>query len=396
MYLPRELEEKVLRVFGSKFILIRGPRRSGKTTLLKRIKEIRGGEYVTFEDPIAREAFLRDPIGFVKERGTPLYLDEVQYLGEEGAKALKLIYDRLGEGPVVLTGSGAFDIKMDLLRYLVGRVYLFDLLPLRFSEVASWEGKDTFLIYKRGHKRFERLLEGEEKLPERSESLEKLYDLYCIWGGYPEIVINKDRELLSSLVTTTIEEDIIKYFSLREGKKLWNVVKRLAVITGNLLDYSSLGVSYPTAQEYLSILERSFVLKTIPTFSTNKLTELTKREKVYFYDSGFRNQLIGTFSGIEERPDGGATLENSVWTQLTKYGEVLYWRTKSKAEVDFILRRVDGSIIPVEVKITGKITPSLLSFIEKYQPEIALVLSQDTFEKKVKNTTVYGIPYYYI
>ncbi|MCD6279631.1 ATP-binding protein [Candidatus Micrarchaeota archaeon] len=396
MYLFRELEDKVLNVFGKKIIIIRGPRRSGKTTLLKRIKELKGGEYITFEDPITIEAFLRDPIEFIRERGTPLYLDEIQYLGEDGARALKLIYDKLGQEPIIVSGSGAFDIKMNLLKYLVGRVYIFDMLPLNFGEVVEWKSKEASFLYSQGHKKIYGIFKGKDKLPEKSESLEKLYEEYCVWGGYPEIVITKDRELLSSLVTTTIEEDIIKYFSLRESKKLWNVVKRLAVITGNLLDYSSMGVSYATAQEYISILERSFVVKTLPTFSTNKLIELTKREKVYFYDSGFRNQLIGIFSGIRERPDGGATLENSIWVQLQEYGNVSYWRTKSKAEVDFIIGMEDGSVIPIEVKLTGKITPSLLSFIKKYQPDIALVLSKDTFEKKVDDTMVYGVPYYYI
>ena len=106
--------------------------------------------------------------------------------------------------------------------------------------------------------------------------------------------------------------------------------------------------------------------------------------------------MIGVFSGIRERPDGGATLENSIWVQLQEYGNVSYWRTKSKAEVDFIIGMEDGSVIPIEVKLTGKITPSLLSFIKKYQPDIALVLSKDTFEKKVDDTMVYGVPYYYI
>ncbi len=390
-YLPRELEEVLLKQWGAKrFFTIRGPRRSGKTTLLKRLQQLKGGSYISFESPSLREEFLRDPLGFVESFGDLLFLDEVQYLGEEGARALKLVYDE-SEAKVVISGSGAFDVRMKLLAYLVGRTYIYDLLPLSFSEVARWGGRPHWAFYERGHRAFLGLLEGKGSLPQKSAVLERLFTHYTIWGGYPEVVLKPSREELESIVATTIEEDVVRYFSLRSSRKMWDFVRKLAALTGQLLHPSTLGVSYVTAEEYLAILERSFVVATLPAFSTNKLVELSKARKPYFYDNGFRNALLGLYHS-----QNGFSLENAVFRQLLKYGEVLHWRSRSKAEVDFVLRR-EGQVIPVEVKVgKGRVTRSLRSFVERYRPSVAIVISRDVWEKRLGDTVVYGIPPYYL
>ncbi len=392
-YLPREVESLILERWEAKrFFVIRGPRRSGKTTFLKHLNRIKGGTYITLESPSMREQFLRDPLSFVEALEAPIFLDEVQYTGERGAQALKLIYDE-SDKKLVISGSGAFDVRMKLLAYLVGRTFIYDLLPLSFSEVAAWKGAPHRAFYERGNHRFRALLEGrEETLPEPSPLLEELFNHYTIWGGYPEVVLGGGKEELEAIVTTTIEEDVIRYFSLRAHSKMWGFVRKLAALAGRIVSLSTFGVSYKTAEEYLAILERSFIVKPVHTFATNKLVELTKAKKVYFYDNGFRNALLGTYSPMGE----GFVLENAVFRQLLKYGEVLYWRTRSKAEVDFVVRR-EGEVVPVEVKAgEGRLTRSLKAFIERYHPPVAIVISRDVWEKQLGDTVVYGIPPYYL
>ena len=394
-YKPRWLEGELLSLWEKKrLFVIRGPRRSGKTTLLKKLQEEKGGTYITFEHPSERAAFLAHPLEYVESYPSPLFLDEIQYLGEEGAQALKLVYDE-SDVKMVVSGSGAFDIAMKLPRYLVGRAYFFDLLPLSFGEYAAWHSPLAATLYEKGHKAFLALLEGEGEPPQPSPVLEELYRSYLVWGGYPEVVVKGKKEL-ESIVATTIDEDIIRFFGLRERRLMWQTVRRLAVLMGKLLKWSTLGVSYKTAQEYVSILESSFVVRLLPAFSTNPLVELTKAEKVYFYDNGFRNALL-QFFWEGDRPDKGELVENATFRQLLQLPyQLSYWRTKSKAEVDFILKTERGPI-PVEAKHGGgKMPRSLLSFIERYKPPVAFLLSPEPFEKRVGETAVYGVPPYYL
>ncbi|NPA22170.1 MAG: AAA family ATPase, partial [Candidatus Micrarchaeota archaeon] len=139
MYLPRELEKELLQHWEEKRIfIIRGPRRSGKTTLLKHLQQIKGGTYISMESSPMLEQFLKDPLGFVKGLEDPIFLDELQYGGEQASKALKQIYD-LTDKRIIVSGSGAFDLKTNIQAYLVGRAYIYDLLPLSFREFVEWK-----------------------------------------------------------------------------------------------------------------------------------------------------------------------------------------------------------------------------------------------------------------
>ncbi len=393
---PRKLLDEVLGFWDSKAIhIIRGPRRSGKTTLLLHLNELKGGTYITFEDPGEREDFLTDPIGYISKTPQPVFLDEFQYLGEKGGQALKRVYDKLHRKGLrlVISGSGAFDIKTNINRYLVGRAYFYQLLPLSFEEYVNWKRPNLYTQYLEGHKLLEDILSGKTVDPPLpSKRLEELFKDYLVFGGYPEVVLKGETKELDSITFTTIEEDIITYFGLRESLKVWNVSRRLASIIGNLLEHSSLGVDYRTAEHYLSILKQSYIIDLIPPFYTNKLTELTKAKKLYFVDLGFRNSLLEKYQPYDRRDDLGPLLENFVFRQLIEK-RVKYWRTKNKAEVDFIL--TGDATVPIEVKSgRGRPTRSLYSFTTRYKPKTAIVVG---FEPSVikKATPIYTIPPYY-
>ncbi len=393
-YLPRDLEAELLSLWEKKrFFIIEGPRRSGKTTLLKRLQSLKGGTYISFDSPAERVDFLRDPTAYLPSKGEgPYFLDEIQYLGEEGAQALKLIYDQTPHR-VVASGSGAFSVKMKLKAYMVGRAYFKTLLPLSFGEFVRWREPNLFSIYQEGHAMVEAVLRGEgAEPPEPSERLKALFHEYAVYGGYPEVVL-KGREELLQIANTAVEEDILHYFSRLDAYKVWNVVRRLAAIAGEILRYSTLGVSQRTAEHYLSIFSYAHLIYLLTPYFTNPLKELTKSPKVFFYDVGIRNALIGNLSPLEVRPDRGQVVEVAVARQLV--GERLhYWRTKSKAEVDLVVVRERP--IPVEVKAgEGRITRSLLSFIESYRPPTAVVVGYEPSLREKGGVPIYTIPPYY-
>ena len=397
-FLPRALTKEILHYWDNKAIhVIRGPRRAGKTTLMKYLHRIKGGTYVSFENPSERQDFLSDPIGYVKNYEMPLFLDEVQLLGKGRGRVFKRIYDELSDESLklILTGSGAFDIKLELSGALVGRAYFYDLLSLSFGEYVHWVKPNLISLYKKGHNALARLFKGElvDEFP-ISRRLEELLKFYLILGGYPEVVLKKDSRELLSIVNTTIEEDIVNYFGLRESMKIWQAIQRLAALSGQLLELSSLSVSYKTAKHYLSIFRYSYVLGELTTFSTNKMVELSKAVKIYFYDTGFRNAVLNKLQPYDVRDDLGPLMETFVFRQLVNK-EIHYWRTKNKAEVDFVILE-NGHPIPIEVKSgAGRLTKSLYSFIQRYKPEIAIVVGFKPEKVKKDQTWIYVVPPYY-
>ena len=188
-----------------------------------------------------------------------------------------------------------------------------------------------------------------------------------------------------------------------------SLIKILASQTGNILNYSeiasTLGVSLPTVKNYLWYLEKTFIIQKISPYFKNIRKEITKSPTVYFNDLGLRNYALGIFGQVNRPDDFGFLFQNFIFNLLkTKIqfsaAKINFWRTKEKAEVDFVINW-GGKIIPIEVKYQGFKKPttgrSLRSFINKYQPEKALVITKD-FEQKLKinKTTIEFLPFWQI
>ena len=143
--------------------------------------------------------------------------------------------------------------------------------------------------------------------------------------------------------------------------------------------------------------EKTFITFPVPPFFRNRRTELVKNPKIYFYDLGLRNSLIDNFLPIESRTDKGFLTENFVATTLKSAGkELRFWRTKNKAEVDFVWEK-GGKLMACEVKagIEKNIPASLISFVEKYSVQKAFVINASKGEKKkIGQTPIYFIPYW--
>ncbi len=171
--------------------------------------------------------------------------------------------------------------------------------------------------------------------------------------------------------------------NIPEDYKLTRLIQALALQIGNMLNYNELsvltGFSHRDLLKYFNILEKTFIVSRSYTYHTNKRTELVKTPKIFFLDNGFRNIVLKNFQPLKERPDKGSLYENFVASELIKSEiGIKYWRTKAKAEVDFIIES-NGKVIPLEVKSDlneSKITKSFHSFLEKYKPSNGIILSE--------------------
>ncbi|MEM0492696.1 MAG: ATP-binding protein [Candidatus Thermoplasmatota archaeon] len=414
-YYPRKIEENLEEWMKRKeVILIKGPRQSGKTTLLKHLQQKHGGHYVTLEDEDLLQSFEKNLKEFVKRytenEHNLLFIDEAQYSKNAG-KNLKLMYDLFSDKiKVCATGSGSFDVKVEIGKHLVGRAVYFQLFPLDFEEFLIWKAKDLhkiFTDYKKTIQDF--LLEKETTIttePVFQQEFKSLLQEYLLFGGYPAIVKEEDTqvkiELLKNLTRTYLEKDVFFFFNIMHLEKFKKVLSYLSFNNGSLLEISSimseLHMDFKTIENYLSILSNTSIISLLSPYYKNLTTELKKARKIYFNDLGIRNSILNNFLPLESRLDRGIILENFVLNEISKHfeGKINYWRTTGKAEVDFILH-LDSNVIPIEVKSQTNPGKSFLSFIHSYKPKRALVFTEKEFGvKQIEHTKIGFIPHYFI
>ena len=413
-YYPRKIEKSLKKWLERKeVILLKGPRQSGKSTLLLHLKEKHGGNYVTLEDEEMLATFEKNPKEFARRFSahgkTFLFIDEAQYSKKAG-KTVKLIFDLFQDKlKLFVTGSGSFDTKVEIGKYLVGRAIYFELLPLDFEEFLSWKAKDLhkiFVSYKNSVREFVLNGKGIKLKPAFEQEFNSMLHEYLIFGGFPAIVKESDekikKELLKNLARTYIEKDVFFFLGVRHMEKFRNLLKYLSFSTASLLGISSimqeLGMDYKTIENYLSILTNTYIVSFLPPFHKNLSTELKKAKKTYFIDTGMRNSIMNNFLAVESRTDTGALLENFVLNELksTFDCKINYWRTAGKAEVDFVIS-FDRDIIPVEVKSHAKLGKGFLSFLKTYRPKRALVFTEREFgTRKIEGTEVAFIPHFFV
>lgn len=420
----REVFSHILPWIKEKEIIaLNGPRQSGKTTILNKVKEILpAGDtvYISFENNQNLASFTTSPEEFVsaycqKKNRVYFLFDEFQYV-KNGGKILKELYDTFPQAKFIITGSASLSIR-EIASALVGRVIYQNLYPFSFGESLLLQEKPLYHYWKKNNSFFRSYLKMGfiDYLPKLifENELTKSFESYLSYGGYPRVnTINPSlrQETLANLLETYVEKDIIKYLRVGDFLEFQNFVKSLAAINGGLLNYSSmskeLGIPYRKVRQYLSQLENTFIIKLINTYATNKTTEIKKTPKAYFLDMGLRNSLINDFRPIDLRPDKGNLVESFVFQQLYfrrrldnsfKY-EIKYWRTKQGAEVDFVIEFQD-ELIPLEVKYQEtpdtNLTRSFHNFLNKYKQKKAIVITKNLLTiKKHQDIWVLFFPAY--
>ncbi|MBI2144023.1 ATP-binding protein [Candidatus Woesearchaeota archaeon] len=410
-YIERELEPELDKWLESREILaVRGPRQSGKTTLLRRIEEklkaigISEGNihYVSFEDDLERLKFEEDAKEFVSfhtASGGKHYflLDEVQYVKDIGKK-LKAVFDLFSNTKLVISGSSSFDLT-NMGSYLVGRIVFFNLYPFSFSEFLKVKGEKYESLYGKLHIDIKKKNLKVVKTV-FLDDLNKFLHEYLTYGSYPRIILEdsheKKKELLKSLFTTYVEKDIVSLYGIKYREGVVKLLKAVSSMLGNVVNYETLslnsGLKYNEVREVLPLLEDSFVLFVVRPFYKNLLNELRKNPKIYFVDYGMRNYLQENFESMAF----DALYENFVHNQLKRYCEVKYWRTTSKTEVDFVAEH-KGALVPIEVKTKPKLGRSLRSFIQTYEPKTALMPNlTDAAKRNVGGCNVFAVPLAYL
>ena len=432
-YFPRILLEKLKKYIDRKEIYaIKGPRQSGKTTLLRMLrdwlivqKKIKPENiiFITFEDRDILEKFSINPKEYVKsfigektKERFYFFIDEFHYL-KDGGQKLKFLYDIFDNVKFIITGSSSLELTGKTAKFLVGRVFSFYLWQLSFEEFINVKSRQLSNVYQERTKLAkEFIFQGKDfSLPKEDifgKDFQSAFEEYVIWGGYPEVIKVKDREtkkiILKNIYETYVTRDIIELLKTVDYPKFRTILGLLSSQTGNLINYNNLADDsqsyFKELKHYFSILEETFIIALLRPFFTNKTSELRKNPKVYFIDIGLRNYIIDNFQGLSLRPDVGQIIENTVFSQLKIAQEdaysIHYWRTLAKAEVDFILKK-ENQIIPIEVKYSflksPRISRGFRSFLSEYQPKRAVILTKNFWgDLKINSFLIKFIPVWYL
>jgi predicted AAA+ superfamily ATPase len=292
---------------------------------------------------------------------------------------------------LIISGSSSLDLTIKAVKHLTGRILAFTLYPFSFREVLR--SKDERLS-----RLFESTLEFGPIEPPLLQRLQKYFQEFVIYGGYPQVATAQNdeekRDILRNIFQIHLLRDVKDILGLVDDYKMLSLVKVLALQAGQAVSYDELAnlsqQNTPAIKRQVNFLEKTYIASFLRPYFRNKRTELVKNPKAYFLDAGLRNAVIKDFKPVNDRQDKGALYENCVFSELLKRDrQVKYWHTKSKAEVDFV---VDDRI-PLEVKSVlsrPTIGKSLHSFMAKYQPDRGFILNESFFEDlRIGRSTVH-------
>lgn len=390
--------------------LVIGPRQAGKTTLLKELArdlENKQEKVLFFNLDIDRDArFFTSQSALIErikllagaQKNAYVFIDEVQRLRNAGL-FLKGLYDRGLAYKWIATGSGSLELKEHIAESLVGRKRNFYLSTVSIQE---------FIDYATAYQFTGRLVDFLEQDEIKAEELLKEY---LTFGGYPRVVTSPGftakKAALAEIFQGYIERDITALLQLEKSGSFVRLLQLLASRSGKLINFNDLAkkteLSVPTLKKYLWYSEKTFVTASLSPFFRNKEKEITKAPQYYFYDHGLRNFLLDNWS-IEHRPeDFGFLFQQLIYHLLeNRYqhsvATIHYWRTQNQAEVDFVVN-LGRTLLPIEVKSGNNekmsIQRSLRSFIERYQPEQAWVITRRLrAELSLGKTTIHFKPWY--
>lgn len=329
----------------NKVLVIYGPRRVGKTTLLRNYLakspykyKLDTGDNIRTQQLLSSQDF--SLILPYVEGYDLLVIDEAQEIPNIGM-ALKIIVDQVPNIRVIVTGSSSFELAGQIGEPLTGRKRTLTLYPLAQNELLSV------------HNRHE---------------LRELLSSFLIFGSYPEVLSATTQSekvaIVSEIANSYLLKDILAFDRVKNSRVLLDLLRLLAFQIGKEVSYgelsSQLGVDIKTVHRYLDLLEKAFVLIRVGGFSRNLRNEVTNKSKYYFFDTGLRNALIAQFNPLDQRNDIGELWENFVVVERLKYrsytslsANAYYWRTYEQQEIDLIEER-DGKLFGYECKWSVK------------------------------------------
>ena len=373
--IERLLKVELIRQWDSgKVLIVIGPRQAGKTTLLADVCGKQGTYlFINGDDPEIRTLFenagerkLRQIIG----KHTTVFIDEAQRIPDIGIIA-KIIHDRIENKRLIISGSSALELANAMNEPLTGRKWEHFLYPVSWQELVDYVG----------------FVEARAQLNTR-----------LIFGMYPEAITQTEnaQDVIKSLAGSYLYKDLLQYEGIRKPELLEKLLIALALQVGAEVNYNELSgllrVDRNTVERYIELLEKAFVIFKLSPLSRNLRNELNTGRKIYFYDNGIRNALIGDFKPIDLRNDKGALWENFVVSERMKrnsyngwYGHSYFWRTYQQQEIDLI-EEIDGDFYAYKFKWNSRAkTKFSKTFVDKYHPQKKMCITPDNFEEILLN-----------
>jgi ATPase len=368
--IKRRLESIITeKLYDGKAILLMGPRQVGKTTLLKMLFTGRddvlwlNGDELDVQRLFDNVSATRLKAIFGNKK--VIVIDEAQRIADIGLR-VKLVTDQIPDVQLVATGSSSFDLANKMNEPLTGRKWEYKMYPLSFGEMVDEHG----------------LLEEKRMVPHR-----------LVYGYYPEVVMRpgEEQEILRLLSDSYLYKDILALDQISKPDSLVKLLQALAFQIGSQVSYNELaqlcGLDSKTVEKYVILLEQSYVIFRLNSFSRNLRNELKSSKKIYFYDNGIRNALVANFSQVENRTDVGALWENFLISERKKFlhytkqwNNSWFWRTKEQKEIDLIEER-DGQIVGYEFKWNPETKVKLPRlFLDTYTGSDFKVIHRDNFE----------------
>ncbi len=368
----RHLSDRIKdRIDSGKAIVVIGPRQVGKTTLIELILESKDYLLLDGDDPKTR-TLLTEPnteqIRRILGNYKYVFIDEAQRIDGIGL-TMKIITDRFKDVQLFASGSSSFDLSNRINESLTGRKWEYQLFPISWEEYENHHG----------------FLHAEQSLENR-----------LLYGFYPDVLNNvgDEESILRNLVNSYLYKDILSYADIRKPEVLDKLVQALALQIGSEVNLSELAqtvnVDKNTVSKYIDILEKGYIIFKLSSFSRNIRNEIKTNKKIYFYDNGIRNMVIGNFNSIELRNDKGALWENFLISERIKqieykqsFARPYFWRTKQQQEIDYVEEK-GGKIFGFEFKWRKKNNQKLpITFTETYNAETKII-DRDNFREFVK------------
>jgi uncharacterized protein len=371
--IARIIENQINQLlFKGKAILLIGPRPSGKTTLINKI--LNNYEDITVfldgDDPNVERLLTRPNTEQIRQiigSKTIVFIDEAQRIKDIGLTA-KIIVDHFKNIQLILSGSSAFELSQQTNEPLTGRKRTFYLWPISWQE---WQNNIGFL-------------KADQDLENR-----------LVLGFYPDILssANESKVILRELSESYLYKDILMFGNIKKPEDIRKLLQALAYQVGNEVSLRELGETVgldpKTIDRYINILEKAYVIFRLNPLSRNLRNEIKTNRKIYFYDNGIRNAVIGQLQPFSVRQDIGALWENFIISERLKflnnnriYGNQYFWRTSQQQEVDYV-EEIDGKFFAYEIKWNPKKKVNFpKTFTETYKPKTQ-VINRESFNNLI-------------
>ena len=370
--LERELTQILREKWNSgKVLILIGPRQVGKTTLLKSLCEAEGS-YLFINGDNADDRLQLENAGENKLRNIigkyqTVFFDEAQRINNIGI-ILKIIHDQIPDVRLLVSGSSALEISNNINEPLTGRKWEYNMFPFSWNELKKHFG----------------YLKNQNNIPQ-----------YLTYGTYPEVITNPNdaEHILNQIAGSYLYKDLLQYQGIRKPEVLDKLLLALALQLGSEVNFNELsrtvGVDRGTVEQYIALLEKAFVVFRVNPLARNVRNEINTTRKIYFYDTGIRNAIIGNFKPLELRQDVGALWENFIIAERLKahryknwYGRTYFWRTYQQQEIDWI-EEIDGTFSAYEFKWNPKKSKAKFSstFLDNYPIKKTMVVTTENADE---------------